>query len=506
MQDNRFEMEMRDASSAAAEQIDWNSFVDLEYDPTAAPTSAQASPSTEGTLQQVLPSTEQLDHEGLAFPTEDSSSLAALGFPSLDEWWADLPENLEQEPFDTWTGPSTSQGNTPHSDSNSSAYIDWQSPELQGAQEGARKRRKRIPPEAKRLLAECFEAHKENPYIPKAQLETLSKQTDLTPRQVQTYFANARARKLPRTAAASKPVDIPTPPQQQNPMQRFLSTSPEDEGLSEDAIRTAASHTHRPIKPARSRKGKTPSLRSSSQSSTSASSTASIDSLDSRGSRKGRKRQREPAQNVAKTIFRKPSSPSRKYQCTFCTHDFEQKYDWKRHEESVHFPQKEWVCMLNGPVENSRCVFCGGGRVDEEHLSSHKSTQCCDAPREQRTFQRKDKLVQHIKQVHGCGPPSVMKSWCRPIQRDVLLLCGFCSLELPDWKSRAEYDPLPFFPTYLTIQPPLPPLLPLPPHDPLAPRTHRQHLALGPAHHLLRPRALLCRFLPPRHHPLPSVH
>ena len=411
--------------------------MDLEYDPTIASTSEQASSSAdEGVFQHISPNTKQSGRDDLLQLSGDAS-LAALGFPSLDEWWADLPENLESEPLDTWTGHDASQGNTPHSDSNSSLYLDWQSPELQ-EEDGARKRRKRIPPEAKRLLAECFETHKDNPYVPKEQLESLAKKADLTLRQVQTYFANARARKLPRPTAQGKGIDIPATPQQQDPMQRFLSSSPEDEGISEEAVRTAANQTNRPIKPLRSRKGKTPSVRSGSQSSTSASSTASVDSLDSRGSRKGRKRQREPAHNVAKTIFRKPSSPSRKYQCTFCTNDFEQKYDWKRHEESVHFPQKEWVCMPNGPLEDFCCVFCGADGVDEGHLASHKSTPCSDIPRAQRTFQRKDKLVQHIKQVHGCGPPKMIKTWCRPIERNVLLLCGFCSLELPDWKDRAE--------------------------------------------------------------------
>jgi len=304
---------------------------------------------------------------------------------------------------------------------------------------GERKRRRRMPPEAKRLLTDYFERHKEDPYVPKEEVQQLATDTGLSVRQVQTFFANARARKLPQSCTESKGVNIPAPSAQQGPMERFLSSSPEDEGISEDAVRAAANKMNRPIKPARSRKGRAPSVRSSSQSSTSnSSSAASMDSLDSRGSRKGRKRQREPSHNVAKTIFRKPSSPSRKHQCTFCHLDFQQKYDWKRHEESVHFPQKEWVCMPNGPVEDSQCAFCGSGDVDDEHLRSHKSIACSEVPRALRTFQRKDKLVQHIKQVHGCPAPKMIKEWCRPIERRVLLLCGFCSLALPDWKTRVE--------------------------------------------------------------------
>ena len=428
-------------NNTGPEQIDWNAFVNLEYDPTildptiTASLDCQPVVTNEDNNPALLNVTNETNDGDLMCTQEELSSLAALDFPAMDKWWAELPENREPEHFDTWM---TSQGNTPNSDSNSqsSAFLDWHSPGEDGR--SASKRRKRLPADAKRLLAESFDNHKEDPYIPKEELQSLSKATGLTLRQVQTYFANARARRLPRSSTGTKPIDMANVPKQQGPMERFLSSSPEDEGISEDVVRAAAGQTNRPIKPLRSRKGKASSVRSSSQSSTSASSNASIDSLDSRGSRKGRKRQREPARSGAKSIFRKPSSPSRKHQCTFCALDFEQKYDWKRHEESVHFPQKEWVCMPNGPWEGSCCVFCGMEGGDEEHLAVHKSRPCADTPRAKRTFQRKDKLVQHIKQVHGCGPPKMIKAWCRPIERNVLLLCGFCSLALPDWKARAE--------------------------------------------------------------------
>ncbi|KAF1967501.1 hypothetical protein BU23DRAFT_602813 [Bimuria novae-zelandiae CBS 107.79] len=426
------------ADHAEAEQIDWNSFVNLEYDPTI-PAASTTGPleANEECHKHVSQSTGFSTFD----PTLDMnnlSSFAALEFPSMDEWWAELPSNTDPGESEHWTTASLSQENTHCSDSASSAYADWQSPELED-EGGDRKRRRRLPPKAKRLLTDCFESHRGDPYIPKEELQELATNTGLSLRQVQTFFANARARKLPRPSTEGGAIDIAAPTNQQGPMERFLSSSPEDEGISEDVVGAAANQMKRPIKPARSRKGVASSVRSNSQSSASASSSASMDSLASRDSRKGRKRQRKSAHTAAKSIFRKPSSPSRKFQCTFCSLDFEQKYDWKRHEESVHFPQKEWVCMPNGPLENAQCVFCEKGNVNDEHLGSHKSIVCSEAPRAQRTFQRKDKLAQHIKQVHGCPPPKMAKEWYRRIERNVLMLCGFCSLELPDWKTRADH-------------------------------------------------------------------
>lgn len=432
------QVELANGTFLATEQIDWSSFVDLEYDPSIS----FALPGNTPEITEWAPHKPSNDPQSsspnrIPPSIEDVSQCAIFDFPSMEKWWAELPDEVRSGDWVSPADAATLSGHTPNSDSNYSACGNENFPNLRD-EGNVGKRKRRMPPEARRLLTECFERHREDPYVPKEEIQQLAYDTGLSIRQLQVFFANSRARNLPHPAPEYKGVDIPAPANQQGPMERFLSSSPEDEGISEDAVREAATKVDRPIKPARARKGRTPSVRSSSQSSTSNSSAASMDSLDSRGSRKGRKRQREPSHNVAKTVFRKPSSPSRKYQCTFCTIDFEQKHDWKRHEESVHFPQKDWVCMPNGPVEDSKCVFCGLDGADDEHLTLHKSIACSETPRELRTFQRKDKLVQHIKQVHSVQSPKVGKNWCSPIERKVLLLCGFCSLALSDWKMRAE--------------------------------------------------------------------
>lgn len=317
------------------------------------------------------------------------------------------------------------------------------------------------------LLDECFERHREDPYVPQDEITELSSQTGLSIRQVRTYFANARevilkysvmpiansisrARKLPPVLSprspsqpqTSLPIDIRSSKDaQQDPMERFLSSSPEDEGIPEEAVRKAAGTFIQPRSTSRRRcisMSDTMSVSDTAFSSGSSSSAGSIDSANSRGPRRGRKRQREPTQKTLETVIRKRSDPLKKYQCTFCTSDFAQKYDWRRHEESVHFPQKEWVCMPDGPTHNSRCVFCDLQHPDEKHLESHNCIQCSKAPHSQRTFLRKDKLIQHIGQVHGCPHPKGIKDWCRPVQQSVTLICGLCGLIQQSWNARAE--------------------------------------------------------------------
>lgn len=266
--------------------------------------------------------------------------------------------------------------------------------------ESGRKRRRRIPPDAKRLLEACFERHKEDPYIPQEEINELVKLTDLSVKQIRTFFANARARKLPRRTPR---LEIPSSKaDQQDPMERFLSSSPEDEGLSEDAVREAAQSMSR-ASSAHSRRRHSSKTDAHSipdttftSSSGSRSSQASFDSANNRGPRRGRKRQREATQKTNESILRKPSDSFKIFQCTFCTADFAQKYDWKRHEESVHFPQKEWTCIPDGAInEDGKCVFCDKAGPDNAHLETHNCNVCIKSPREQRSFLRKGMLLIH---------------------------------------------------------------------------------------------------------------
>ncbi|KAF2711495.1 hypothetical protein K504DRAFT_465244 [Pleomassaria siparia CBS 279.74] len=379
---------------------------------------------------------------------------------SMDTVWPVLPEPIYMADywanslFDDQSNFQVTAAALYSSDPNNTTASQSTSPE-EKSQKSGRKKRRQISPGAKRLLEDCFEGHKSDPYISQQKMEMLASQTNLSLRQVRTFFANARARKLPR-------MRIPTKPDQKqiagnenvpassslHPMERFLSSSPEDEGISEEAVRTAAisqagSH-HFP--PKDSRASDTISVSStvfSTSNSESGSSQASVDSATSRGPRRGRKRQREPTRTVNQRIVR-PSDLAKRYQCTFCTSDFAQKFDWRRHEESVHFPQTQWTCMPDGPIYTSedgpRCVFCEELNPDSEHLETHNYNGCLTTSLSDRIFLRKDKLRQHLTQVHRCRQfPKKFLDWCQPIKRNVTPTCGLCGMILADWATRVDH-------------------------------------------------------------------
>ncbi|KAF2268547.1 hypothetical protein CC78DRAFT_576032 [Lojkania enalia] len=340
-----------------------------------------------------------------------------------------------------------------------------------------KKKRRRLPESSKKLLEASFVRHKDNPYVTLEEAEGLAIQTGLSVKQIRTYFANQRARKLPPAPHIDNPsskgersrspsnhespkiaaMDTPSADTtQQGPMERFLSSSPEDEGISEEAVRRAAESMDTTISipsPTKRRRlySKADAMSVSdaaysSNSGGSSSSHASVDSANSRGPRRGRMRRQEPTEKSFDSIMRKPTDPHKLYQCTFCTREFAQKYDWRRHEESVHFPQQEWICMPDGPTYTSpkecgaRCVFCDEKDPLPGHLESHHTAHCIAAPRPQRTFLRKDKLIQHLIQVHRSGQLSkATRTWCRPVERTVTLMCGFCGQILSDWASRVDH-------------------------------------------------------------------
>lgn len=54
----------------------------------------------------------------------------------------------------------------------------------------------------------------------------------------------------------------------------------------------------------------------------------------------------------------------RQFQCTFCTDTFKNRYDWTRHEGTLHLVLASWTCLPSGPTYNRpgesawRCALC----------------------------------------------------------------------------------------------------------------------------------------------------
>ena len=133
------------------------------------------------------------------------------------------------------------------------------------------------------------------------------------------------------------------------------------------------------------------------------------------------------------------------FQCTFCHEQLRPK-SWKRHEESQHLPQKQYTCMPFGlPIASgtSNCVFCGAFCQDEEHniLCSRRVFDCLQRPLDERTFGRRDKLVQHIRTFHYCNVEKhVLETWSSTARDYTLVFdCGFCDERNMTWKTRAAH-------------------------------------------------------------------
>jgi hypothetical protein len=133
------------------------------------------------------------------------------------------------------------------------------------------------------------------------------------------------------------------------------------------------------------------------------------------------------------------------YQCTFCTEVFKTKYDWQRHEKSLHLPLERWICALQGPrttkesVGKQCCVFCGEVQPDDNHVEAHHYSACQERSLQERTFHRKDHLVQHLRLVHGVEFAEwSMARWMLPIP-DVRSRCGFCGTTMSTWLERTDH-------------------------------------------------------------------
>jgi Fungal Zn(2)-Cys(6) binuclear cluster domain len=125
--------------------------------------------------------------------------------------------------------------------------------------------------------------------------------------------------------------------------------------------------------------------------------------------------------------------PEPKFPCTFC-HKMINWKSWKRHEESTHLPRVKWPCS---PAMHPANYFPNqGGEVDP-----HRFRECADKPVDDRTFLRKDKLVQHWRIYHH-----LELSNDRAEQWKVIVdyshhrwSCGFCGEKLKDWDTRASH-------------------------------------------------------------------
>ncbi|KAK6002196.1 hypothetical protein QM012_001834 [Aureobasidium pullulans] len=301
--------------------------------------------------------------------------------------------------------------------------------------------------------------------------------------EMQNWFAqsarrDSRSRKgFPRRRSlysrnSGLPISIPK--QQNNdwstldPLQRWQNSPPENEPASLSAINHAVASTdldrHLTVSSANSSRVSTPGIEiqgfgyaarrtsrpASISSLESGTSNGSMDSILSGRSGNSRISASSSHRNNARGKVTKSrarpgtGSDDRPFQCTFCCDTFKNKFDWCRHEKSLHLNPEQWVCTPDGEVVTCPssgdllCAYCLVHQPSKEHLESHNSTACAYKSIESRSFKRKDHLIQHLRLVHKVDIIPAIGEW-KPPELPIKSRCGFCSTEMSDWKARADH-------------------------------------------------------------------
>jgi hypothetical protein len=166
----------------------------------------------------------------------------------------------------------------------------------------------------------------------------------------------------------------------------------------------------------------------------------SLGSMNSLKAKERRRRRRIPARAPKDTEQDAP----RIFQCTFCTDRFKSKYDWQRHEKSLHLSLEKWICAPLGEVVadtatgKSKCVYCGELEPSKDHLAAHNHSACEEKGLESRTFYRKDHLRQHLRLMHDVKMIPAMDLWKSEAQY-IKSRCGFCNMEFDKWQDRTDH-------------------------------------------------------------------
>ncbi|KAL4873900.1 hypothetical protein BDV12DRAFT_159829 [Aspergillus spectabilis] len=349
----------------------------------------------------------------------------------------------------------------------------------------SRKSSSRLSREAVRILKTWLNEHTDHPYPSEDEKEDLKLRTGLKRTQITNWLANARRRGKVRPAPrSSSPVpgaiEIPRQPQRDltlmTPLERWKYSPPENEpaamsnilraledtSLEEQRTHPAhvtvrshsrrtgssneSSHANSNVLDAISFVSSHETSRSASRSSVSDLSFASAFSHRSSLSfgsmdRKERRRRRKPS-TPANAFAQQKAKNTRIYQCTFCADSFQTKYDWQRHEKSLHLALEKWTCAPHGGVVFlngiNRCAFCMAANPDNDHLEAHNYTACAEKTLAERTFYRKDHLNQHLRLMHNVRFDPSMDQW-RSHTTEIISRCGFCGITLTTWKGRADH-------------------------------------------------------------------
>lgn len=267
------------------------------------------------------------------------------------------------------------------------------------------------------------------------------------PRRRSQYFRSQPRPTLP------PPIDIPgaTPVGGlSDPMQRWRDSPPEAEPASLSAIADALGKTPLRTRSSagslnRQRIGSRAASTVSFGSGTSCSSASNV-SASSVALRATADRSRGRVAKRARTTMAKGKQKGGKkriFPCTFCCDSFESKYDWARHEKSLHLNLQEWQCapfggiVVSSDTGRAHCAYCSLLDPSAEHLDSHNHGACANEGQPP-TFSRKDHLVQHLRLVHYIDTLPLVDSW-KDEGSPISSRCGFCSIRMQTWQERLDH-------------------------------------------------------------------
>ncbi|KAJ4176550.1 hypothetical protein NW767_015412 [Fusarium falciforme] len=342
-----------------------------------------------------------------------------------------------------------------------------------------------------KILKQWFTSHAAWPYPGQAEKEHLSHQTGMSVKQVTTWFVNARRRNGPKLASGglssslptlpsvtrSAPMTVPAPGglrpgghvglddlgssqwNSMTPLDRWRHTPPEEEPVSLQAIAQAAQQNPDDLllgiissgsyaAPASWSSFDFSSSDGSCASSACCSSASGSDGFSNHDISSWRKKRRREAKSTRRHQARRNGNKDgdgRLYQCTFCTDTFKSRYDWTRHEGSLHLVLEKWTCLLLGPRHHdpaedvARCVFCDDRDPTEAHLESHHAAKCMSKPLSARTFLRKDHLRQHLRLAHAVDEVTDSMGAWRSKEANIRSRCGFCGERFTTWPDRNDH-------------------------------------------------------------------
>lgn len=344
---------------------------------------------------------------------------------------------------------------------------------------GKKRRKTRFTEQQRDVLSSWLIQNRHHPYPSLAEKEEISSSTGLSKRQIEVWYSNARKRyERPQSPLTVTGQNESLFHDGQTPLERYLS-SEEDEPADPDAIARAlakstkvsldnfhggesgptaplaSSTTTGPYSPCDPREShcidqttctmcKTyhlnpccvfqevvePSTADNNSfeyawheecsSIPTNRSMSSIASAVSFGSRQGRRRHGYHSPAYGPGLHRPQSEPQiaslgncLPHFCALCSKAFKSASDRRRHENSVHNGTERWICKLHEikPPLPTR---------DDGSILLWK--RCALLSEEKRTFYRKDKLMQHLRNTHRLGREIVhelpLNAWvsgrCRP--------------------------------------------------------------------------------------------